>query len=111
MDRAGVWRLSPAFDITWSYNPDGQWTDRHQMSMNGKRDHFTPEDFDACAAAASLSQSRTRAIVRDVRAVVARWPDFADAAGIGDEWRRSINRTARLILSGDPKYPGVTQPS
>ena len=98
MDRAGVWRLSPAFDITWSYNPDGQWTNRHQMSMNGKRDHFTPEDFEACAAAASLSQSRTRAIVRDVRAVVARWPDFADAASIGEEWRRSIDSTHRLPI-------------
>ena len=26
MDRAGGWSLSPAFDLTWAYNPTGRWT-------------------------------------------------------------------------------------
>ena len=43
MDRSGVWSLSPAFDITWSYNPAGEWTAKHQMSINGKGDDFTLE--------------------------------------------------------------------
>lgn len=37
MDKSGNWRLSPAFDMTYSYNPVGDWTSTHQMSMNGKR--------------------------------------------------------------------------
>jgi serine/threonine protein kinase HipA of HipAB toxin-antitoxin module len=32
MDRSGAWSLSPAYDITWSYNPTGLWTARHQAS-------------------------------------------------------------------------------
>ncbi|HIZ51540.1 MAG TPA: HipA domain-containing protein [Candidatus Pseudomonas excrementavium] len=47
MDRQGNWSLSPAFDVTYSYNPQGMWTGSHQMSMNGKRDGFMLEDFKA----------------------------------------------------------------
>jgi serine/threonine-protein kinase HipA len=98
MDRAGVWRLSPAFDITWAYNPGGLWTGQHQMSINGKRDGFVMADLDACAATASLSRSRARAIVQQVGDAVAAWPRFAEAAGVADKWRRSIDPSLRLAL-------------
>ena len=32
MDRDGRWSLSPAFDVTYSFNPRGVWTGQHQMS-------------------------------------------------------------------------------
>jgi len=96
MDRAGAWSLSPAFDITWSHNPAGAWTHRHQMSMNGKRDGFALEDFLACAKSASLNRSRALAILKDVQSAVEAWPRFADAAGVGEDWRRAIDPTLRL---------------
>lgn len=96
MDRKGTWSLSPAFDITWSYNPAGEWTARHQMSMNGKRDDFTLSDFDTCAKTVSLNRNRARVIIREVQAAVEEWPRFANAAGIEQEWRRSIDPTLRL---------------
>tara|TARA_R110002124_G_scaffold166930_2_gene334306 strand:+ start:337 stop:1638 length:1302 start_codon:yes stop_codon:yes gene_type:complete len=98
MDRAGTWSLSPAFDITWSYNPAGDWTARHQMSMNGKRDGFTLDDFDASARVASINARRARAIVQQVRDAVARWPEFADAARVGEDWRKSIDPSLRTVL-------------
>ena len=96
MDRAGVWTLSPAFDITWSHNPDGDWTHRHQMSMNGKRDEFTLEDFLACAKTASLNRGRVVAILKDIQSAVEAWPRFAEDAGVGEDWRRAIDPTLRL---------------
>ena len=35
MDRRGEWSLSPAFDVSYALNPAGEWTSRHQMSING----------------------------------------------------------------------------
>ncbi|MDB5438396.1 MAG: hypothetical protein JWM33_823 [Caulobacteraceae bacterium] len=96
MDRRGQWRLSPAFDITWSYNPDGIWTSRHQMTMNGKRDGFEPADFAACAASASINAARARRIIEEVRSAVKRWPDFAEAAGVGGEWRAVVDPSLRV---------------
>lgn len=45
MDRSGAWRLSPAFDVAYAWNPSGDWTNAHQMSLNGKRDDFALEDL------------------------------------------------------------------
>ena len=45
MNRRGEWRLSPAFDISYAYDPKGDWMSKHQMSINGKRDMFTREDL------------------------------------------------------------------
>lgn len=82
MDRSGNWSLSPAFDMTYSYNPQGDWTSRHQMSLNGKRDDFTIDDFKACAKIASMKRGRAEEIVRQVQEAVMQWRRFADQSGV-----------------------------
>ncbi|HEX3367833.1 type II toxin-antitoxin system HipA family toxin [Phenylobacterium sp.] len=96
MDRTGAWSLSPAYDITWSFNPTGKWTQRHQMSVNGKRDGFDRGDFEAAAKAASLNAARARTIVEQVREAVAAWPSFADDAQVNEGLRQQIDPTLRL---------------
>ncbi|HOH77924.1 MAG TPA: type II toxin-antitoxin system HipA family toxin [Myxococcota bacterium] len=97
MDRSGTWLLAPAFDVTWAYQPDGVWTGTHQMSMNGKRDGFVPEDFKACARTAGLVRGRGEEIVRDICKVVGNWPEYAATAGVPQEWAESIFRTFRFF--------------
>jgi len=82
MDRSGTWRLAPAFDLVYSYNPEGAWTARHQMTLNGKRDGFGFADFRACARSAGLKRGLDREIFEQVRSAVARWPEFAREADI-----------------------------
>ena len=77
MDRAGRWSLSPAFDVTYSYNPAGRWTGAHQMTLNGKQDDFEVDDFVTCARNAALKRGRATAILRDVERAVSRWREFA----------------------------------
>ncbi|MBT4496754.1 MAG: type II toxin-antitoxin system HipA family toxin [Gemmatimonadetes bacterium] len=96
MDKTGQWSLSPAFDVTYSFQPSGKWTSSHQMTMNGKRDHFVLEDFRACAKSASMKRGRAEAILDAVRQTVCRWPDYADEAGIDPVRRDQIQRTLRL---------------
>ena len=96
MDKAGRWALSPAFDVSYSYNPNGDWTARHQMMMNGKRDGFALEDFRACAKSAVMKRGRAEMIVEEVRAAVKRWPEFAEKAGVAEVWRGQIAVAHRL---------------
>jgi serine/threonine-protein kinase HipA len=96
MDKAGNWSLSPAFDMSYSYNPTGIWTARHQMTMNGKRDGFALADFRACARSASMKRGRAESIVDEVRAAVVKWPDYAHTAEVTDRWREQIQRNLRL---------------
>jgi len=96
MDKQGEWSLAPAFDVTYSYNPSGSWTATHQMTLNAKRDGFTMEDFEACAKAALMKRGRAATIVEEVQAAVKRWPEFAAAAKLSDEWRDKIQKTHRM---------------
>jgi serine/threonine-protein kinase HipA len=96
MDRSGNWSLSPAFDMTYSYQPSGKWTSSHQMTMNGKRSGFTLEDFRACANSASMKRGRAKTILDEVRGVVARWRDYADESRVNPEQRDKIQSTLRL---------------
>ncbi len=98
MDRSGTWRLSPAFDVIWAYNPNGAWTSQHQMSVNGKRDHFATQDLVACARAAGVSTARSRAMLQQVSDAVGRWPQFAGAANVNPEWIGQIGASHRLGL-------------
>ncbi|MDF1552905.1 MAG: type II toxin-antitoxin system HipA family toxin [Deferrisomatales bacterium] len=98
MDKEGRWSLSPAFDVTYSYQPTGQWTSVHQMTLNCKRDRFVLDDLRACAEQVAMKRGRAEAIYREVRDVVARWPDYADAIGVSPEWRDQVARTHRLDL-------------
>lgn len=96
MDKSGNWSLSPAFDMTYSYNPAGAWTASHQMTMNGKRDDFSMDDFKACAKTASMKRGRAETIVSEVQDVVAHWKEYANDAGVPTTMRDQIQRTLRL---------------
>jgi serine/threonine-protein kinase HipA len=98
MDRGGAWVLSPAFDMTYAYNPAGQWTSRHQMSVAGKRDDFTVEDLRACARTAAMKRGSAERILAEVVEAVADWQRYAEEAEVGDEQAIAIARTHRLRL-------------
>jgi serine/threonine-protein kinase HipA len=98
MDKSGAWTLSPAFDVTYAYNPHGKWTARHQMTINGKAENFILEDFRACAKVAALKRGRDREILNQVVEAVKNWPDFADTTGVPGKQRDPITRSLRLDL-------------
>lgn len=98
MNQRGEWSLAPAFDVTYAHNPDGRWTKNHQMTINGKQDGFTLEDFRACATTAGLKRGRAEAILDEVGAAVARWPEYAEEAGVLPSQRNPIRSALRLDL-------------
>lgn len=99
MDKAGRWSLSPAYDLTWAFNPDGDWTSQHQLSLEGKRRGFERADLEALGRTVSLARGRALEILDEVGAAVRRWPEFASAAGLDDERASAIAATHRLALS------------
>jgi serine/threonine-protein kinase HipA len=96
MDKAGAWSLSPAFDVTYAYNPTGLWTSRHQMTINGKADDFIREDFKAVAEVAGVKRGMPEAILSEVMGAVKAWPRYAKTAGVPGAQRDEISRTLRL---------------
>ena len=96
MDKEGEWRLSPAFDVAYSYNPQGSWTSQHQMSLNGKRDGFELSDLIAFGEFAGLKARKMKAIIAEIIETVQQWTDFAAQAKVHDEHVTQIQRTLRI---------------
>lgn len=99
MDRDGRWRLAPAFDVTYAWEPGHRWVGAHQMTVNGKREGFVLGDLEAVAHGASMARGRAREIVAEVTAAVARWREFAAAAGVPDDDAERIGAAHRLALA------------
>lgn len=98
MDKSGTWSLSPAFDLTYSYNPQGNWTGSHQMSLNGKRDDFTLDDFRDYADNASMHRNKALEILEQVQQAILKWPQFAAEAGVPPADIERIARTHRTDM-------------
>ncbi|MDF1799072.1 MAG: type II toxin-antitoxin system HipA family toxin [Planctomycetota bacterium] len=97
MDKSGTWRLSPAFDLTFAFNPSGAWTKVHQMSLNAKRDGFEASDFAALAGHAGLGRGRWRGLFDEVRSALEAWPELAEEARVPGAWAAEIGRLHRRL--------------
>ena len=80
MDRRGRWSLSPAYDVTYAYNPDGLWTGTHQMTVNGKRDAITRNDLLSSAGNMGIKKAEAERIISEVQDSQARWNQYAETA-------------------------------
>jgi serine/threonine-protein kinase HipA len=92
MNRRGEWSLAPAFDVSYAWNPTGEWTSRHQMSINGKREGFERADLLALAGTAGIKSARASQMLDRVIEAVHRWPDFAKQAEVPDRRVNEIRR-------------------
>ncbi|UTW45592.1 type II toxin-antitoxin system HipA family toxin [bacterium SCSIO 12696] len=95
MDHQGRWQLSPAFDLTYAHNPAGVWTSQHQMTVNGKRDHFTREDL--LTVGQSISLPRPADTIDAVAEALSQWPKFARAAGVRPSVIKQIQQAHRQL--------------
>jgi serine/threonine-protein kinase HipA len=80
MDRTGKWRLSPAYDMGYAYNPQGNWTRVHQMSVNGKFEDITRADLLELARRNNIRDAGI--VVDEVCEVCAGWPLMAKECGV-----------------------------
>jgi serine/threonine-protein kinase HipA len=98
MNKQGGWRLSPAFDLTYAMNPEGKWTNRHQMSINNKLDHFEREDLLALGQSAGIKKNQTNNMLEQAVQTVQNWPLYAARAGVPEDWVSKIQSTFRTNL-------------
>ena len=75
MDRQGKWKLSPAYDIGFAYNPKGQWTASHQMSINGKFNNLTRQDLLVFAEKNNIKEAKE--IIEKVNETAMSWGKIA----------------------------------
>ena len=97
MDTRGQWKLAPAYDLTFAYNPQGQFTSQHQMSFNGKRDGFVMEDFYTVAKRFNIPKNRAASLIEQVAMGVEKWEQYATEAEVESERIQSRKHCLRLM--------------
>lgn len=95
MGEDGVWRLSPAYDMGYSYNPNGGWTATHQMSINGKFDDITRKDLLECGAKNNIKNASL--IIDEVCEIASQWPTMAKECDVPQSMIDDIK--ANMILT------------
>ncbi|MCO5316349.1 MAG: type II toxin-antitoxin system HipA family toxin [Solirubrobacterales bacterium] len=101
MDRDGTWSLAPAYDLIYAHNPEGRFTRTHQMSVNGERDGPDFDDFREMAKTVSLDRGIATRSLERIRAAAAKWPQFAEEAGIDESITRRIEAEFRSLRAGN----------
>lgn len=96
MNKQGQWKISPAYDVSFAYNPNGMWTSSHQMTINGKRKNFTELDFETCAKLGNLSNREKKNAITDVKAAISKWKSIAKKTGLADN---RINEIWNILSS------------
>jgi len=96
MDKDGNWSLSPAYDITYAYDPANKWMKAHQMSINGKRENINGEDI--LELAKNMNIKKAANIIDEVIESVSKWKIFANEAGIPNEQIDAIEKTLIMDL-------------
>lgn len=91
MDRTGKWTLSPAYDVTFSYNPANKWLRAHQMTVNGKTIEIGLSDLLEAGNKMGIKERRCKDIISEVSSAVSRFSSFAEHAGINEKTYAYIN--------------------
>ena len=93
MDKKGVWSLSPAYDVTFSYKKDSIWVNAHQMLINGKSEDITREDLLKVAEKLGVKQIDATRVIERIRDTISMWDKFAAQANLSKYNTERIRKT------------------
>lgn len=96
LKKGDSWRLSPAYDVIYNHNPEGKWTRRHQMSINGKRENISYKDLLVLGKENNIKTSKK--IIEQVLETLAKWKDYAADSGIENNRIKEIGKNMELDL-------------
>lgn len=91
MDRNGKWSLSPAYDVTFSYNPTNKWLRAHQMTVNGKTVEIGILDLLEAGNKMGIKERKCKEIISEVGAAIAEFSVIAEMVQIKEKTYEYIN--------------------
>lgn len=96
MDEGGVWKLAPAYDLTYALDPENKWLMAHQMRINGKIKDIVREDLIDVAKVANIKKHKL--IIEEVINTASEWNKFATIAGVEKEQIIQIQKHLKLNI-------------
>lgn len=89
MNRDGIWRLSPAYDLTYSVDLSAPaYSNRHSLTVNGKSENITREDLEAVGLNNDIQDCKT--LIETVADAIANFEKYAKELDIDKKLIDSI---------------------
>ncbi|MCR5847530.1 MAG: HipA domain-containing protein [Lachnospiraceae bacterium] len=92
MNRQGVWKLAPAYDITFSYNLNNMWLKAHQMMVNGKTEEITYSDLIESASKMNIKKNTAERIIDEIKDISDNLNIYFEKAGINEKTYNKIQK-------------------
>lgn len=89
MNKNGEWRLSPAYDLAYSYNANSRMVSSHQMTINGKSRDISVDDLQTLAKKVGIKNSLL--VLKEVKNGVENWSKYAKEVNISSGRIEKIN--------------------
>ncbi len=83
------WRLAPAYDLCFSFDPTNHWVSKQTLSVNGKRLEITKEDLMTIAKDNNIKKGEK--IIKDIYSKVKSWNKYAERAEVRNDLKERIN--------------------
>ncbi|WP_321332917.1 type II toxin-antitoxin system HipA family toxin [uncultured Bacteroides sp.] len=89
MNRDGAWRLSPAYDLTYSVDPTAPaYSNTHSLTVNGKNENITREDLETVGLNNDIQDYK--ALLDTVANAIAQFEGYAKELGINEKLIESM---------------------
>ncbi|TDB54642.1 type II toxin-antitoxin system HipA family toxin [Photorhabdus khanii] len=93
------WVLAPAYDLAYSYKPGSKWVNNHWMSLNGKRDNFSRQDFHSLEKLSPLfTREMINGIIDETIEKVSTWRKLAVEVGVPGSLIKEVDSNLRLSI-------------
>ncbi|MCP4122382.1 MAG: type II toxin-antitoxin system HipA family toxin [Bacteroidetes bacterium] len=83
------WRLAPAYDLCFSFDPANHWVSKQTLSVNGKRLKISKVDLMTIAKDNNIKKGEK--IIEDINSIVKAWNTYADRAEVRNDLKERIN--------------------
>jgi len=83
------WRLAPAYDLCFAFNPTNHWVNKQTLSVNGKRLGINKEDLMTIAKDNNIKKGEK--IIDDINAIVKLWNNYAEQVQLRNDLKNRIH--------------------
>ncbi len=95
MKQGEKWHLSPAYDISFAYNPTNHWVNQQTLNINGKRKSINKADFMTIANANNIRKAEQ--IIDEINLIINNWKDFANKADVKQYLTNTIQNNLHTL--------------
>ena len=89
------WRLAPAYDLCFSFDPTNHWVNKQTLSINGKRLEITKEDLMTIAKNNNIKKGDK--IIDEMNSIIKSWTTYASQANVNNALKKKINNNLNVF--------------